>query len=44
MTFLWTVFAILAAQGLAEHRDHAATKQEVQQAVEQAIEQCRRSP
>ncbi len=39
--FLLTVINLLAAQALAEHRDHSATKQDVQSAVEQAIDICR---
>jgi hypothetical protein len=39
--FLYAAVNILVAQAVAEHRDHAATRQDVQHAVEQAVQQCR---
>jgi len=41
VVFLLAVVQILLTQAIAEHRDHSATKQDVQNAVEQAIEICR---
>jgi ribosomal protein S27AE len=43
LVFLFAVVQILISQAVAEHRDHAATPQDVQQAVEQAVQQCRRA-
>jgi hypothetical protein len=40
--FLLTVIQILIAQGLSELRDDSATKQDVKQAVEQAVAECKR--
>jgi hypothetical protein len=39
--FLLAVVQLLAAQVLAEHREHAATLDDVQHAVEQAVQKCR---
>jgi hypothetical protein len=39
--FLFAVVQILVQQALAEHRDHAATREDVQHAVEQAVQECR---
>lgn len=38
---LLMVVGILLAQAVAEYRDHAATREDVQHAVEQAIQDCR---
>jgi len=38
---LWATVQILATQALAEHRDHAATAKDVENAVQQAIQLCK---
>jgi hypothetical protein len=38
--FLFAVVQILLTQAIAEHRDHSATKEDVQNAVEQAVDIC----
>jgi hypothetical protein len=42
--FILIVLQILGTQWLAEHRDHSATREDVQQAVEQAMEKFEQHP
>ena len=42
--FVSSAISILAAQALAEHRDHAATPADVQHAVERAVQECKAPP
>jgi hypothetical protein len=42
LVFLWAVVQVLLTQALAEHRDHSATKQDVQRAFDQAVQMCLR--